>query len=386
MAAGDHEVLCVRQGDGAISWRQTFDPREAALLQGFQVAGGSLYFFVGASRFSAWEIANGRCLWCDWAPGSRLGLEPPAGCFAPRALVSAASAVLGTGSEKPLILDSRNGARLHQDLESDLVRPIVPGSETRLGLLTGREAIQAVELADGRPSWRFLFDAPQALAGEMPQVLQRDDRIFVQIAYNYGYLLELVDGKTGKRHWPAPLFVGPRPLDLELGDVDEGALYCSSPGGIEARGLADGQILWKQETSSSIGRRRLQRSGSILLNLPSTAEIRGWEFAWHGIAVRFPSLSDRACQNHFCAVHVLEPRTGQCLQSLNVAKPESATTGFAIARRSFSLCPVVRALGSDAPAVLLTPDRLLVVQGQAVTAFDVTTVPAPQTNSANAQP
>ncbi len=195
---------------GATSWSQAFDLEEAATLHGFRIAEGRIFFFVGDSRFSAWEIASGRCSWCAWAPGPQLGLEVPAGRFAPYALAGPASCLLSTGLGTPLILDSRTGARLHRDWRIEInAHPPMLVNDGQLGLVSGREAIQAVELNEGRPSWQFRFEAPHALAGELPQVLQRENRIFVQIAYNHGYLLEQIDGKTGKRVWPMPLFVGP---------------------------------------------------------------------------------------------------------------------------------------------------------------------------------
>ena len=215
-------------------------------------------------------------------------------------------------------------------------------------------------------------------------MLQRDERIFIQIAYNYGYLLEQIDGKTGKRLWPAPLFVGPRPLDLRLGAIDDVALYCTAPNGeVEARRLADGSSLWKQAAGSRTSPSALQRSGSILLSYPATHEIQGWEFAWAGVAIRLPSFAARAAQNCFCTVAVLDPKTGQCLQSLNLAKPASAAPTLAVTRTAFSLSPQARPLDRVAPAVRLTTDRLLVMQGQAVTAFDITKVAAPNSSSAS---
>jgi hypothetical protein len=385
MAGGEAGVVCIRQGDGETYWKQEFARGRGSKLHGFQIASGRLYFFIGESRFGAWDIASGRCLWSSWAPGSRLGLDSPAGCFGAHALVTATSCVLNTGFAKPLIFDSRSGARLDQGLalEANAI-PSISVADGRFGLLTRREAIQAVELANGRSVWQFRFEAPQALAGEMPQVLDRDDHLFVQIAYNYGYLLEHLDSKTGARQWPVPMFVGPHPLDLASGDIDDIALYCSSRSGVEARSLADGQFLWKRPADGSGCQRKLRHTGSLLLNQPATAEIQGWEFAWQGLAMRLPSIAAWARAVPYCSVEILDARSGRCLQALNVAKPTPAKAVFTMWFTSFSASSRLSVVGTAAPAVLATSERLFVVQGRATTAFDVTTVASTPSGSANA--
>ena len=117
VVAGDRDMICVRQGDGSTAWRQSFTRSASAPLHGFQIAGGRLCFFVGTDRFSAWDVVGGRCLWCDWAPGSRLGLESPDGCFAEGVLAGSNRAVLTTGHEKPIVLDSKTGSRLDKNLD-----------------------------------------------------------------------------------------------------------------------------------------------------------------------------------------------------------------------------------------------------------------------------
>ncbi len=120
-------------------------------------------------------------------------------------------------------------------------------------------------------------------------------------------------------------------IDLALADMDETALYSSGPAGTEALRLADGQLLWRQPASADLGRRKMQCSGSILLNQPAAAEAFGWEFAWQGLAIRVPSLSHQSSQTYYCNVEILDPKTGQCLQSLNVLKPEPTLMRFALA-------------------------------------------------------
>jgi outer membrane protein assembly factor BamB len=372
VAAGESGLMCVRQGDGALSWKRECVPAKDEGLGGFQIASGRLYCMVGASRFGGWDVISGRCVWCDWAPGSRLGLDAPAGRFGPEALVTSTSCLLVTGLAKPLIFDSRSGSRLDRDLGAQI--PVLPGGRVaagRYGLLIGRESIQAVELARGELGWQFRFEAPNSLTGELPQVLERDGHLFIQIVYNYGYLLEQLDSKTGARQWPMPVFVGPRALDLARGSVDEATLYCSGPGGLEARRLTDGQLLWKNGAETNRSPCALQRVGSVLLSQPANQEIRGWAFSWLGVTLQVPSIGQRAHASPYCTVEVIDPSTGSCLQALNVAKSVAAKANWAFSVASLSPRPVVRALGVPAPHVLVTSENLLVAQGLAATAFDV---------------
>jgi hypothetical protein len=180
-----------------------------------------------------------------------------------------------------------------------------------------------------------------------------------------------------------PAFIGPRPLDLALGSVDDSGLYCSGPDGLEARSLTDGQLLWKRRDLTDAGPRQLQRVGSVLLSQPGVGENHGWEFRWLGLALRFPSLSQLAPATLYCTVDVIDPKTGFPLQALNVTRPLSPQPNYAISLAALSARPNVKLLSTAAPRVLVTPERLLVVQGQATTAFDITTVASTASSSAN---
>src|SRR5262249_28378944 len=111
-----------------------------------------------------------------------------------------------------------------------------------------------------------------------------------------------------------------------------------------------------------------------------------WEFAWQGMMLHLPAASAPASQFRYCTVQVLDPKSGQCLQALNVVKPGLARQGVELARTAYSLSPTIHVVGAAAPAVHLTPERLLVMQGLATTAFDVTAIATGQSSPGNASP
>ena len=151
-----------------------------------------------------------------------------------------------------MLFESQTGKRQHAEWGSQLeAEPIGIDPTGKLAIVAGHDLMQTIDMRTAKPGWVYHFQAPQALSGEQPRVLCREGRIFVLLAYNYGYLLECLDAQTGKRAWPRDILAGSRPLDLELGDADDQAVYCSGPAGIEAHSLADGRLLWKQRSDIS---------------------------------------------------------------------------------------------------------------------------------------
>jgi outer membrane protein assembly factor BamB len=366
---GNHALLCVRQGDGVTCWEQTFERDGATEPQSFQIAGETLYFLLGRTRFCAWEIDRGSCLWSAWAPGSRLGLAGPDGAFGPRTLVTEATCLLTTGQGRPLLLERRSGKRLPAEWGSQQeIESISTDSTGKLALMVGREMLQTVDMRTGQPGWAHYFQASQALSGEQPQVLCRGERIFVQVPYNYGYLLECLNAQTGEPQWPDTL-AGSRPLDLELGDADDRAVYCSGPTGIEARALADGRRLWKQRGGSDACRQSVHVRGAELVSFPQTSQVLGWEIAWHGLTLRWPCALSRTASADYCVAEVIDARTGQLLQALNVAAPFDGSAGARWQRSNYSPTPSARLVRRSATEFSLISDRLLAVNRLATTVF-----------------
>ncbi len=368
--AGKHALLCLRQGDGVTCWEQTFERDEAAELQSFQLAGETLHLLMGRTRFCAWEIDRGSCLWAEWAPGSRLGLALPDGGFGPGVLAANATCLVTTGQGRPLLFDSQSGKRLGAEWGDQLeVEPIGIDPTGSLGILAGREIVQTVDMRTGKPGWAHQFQAPQALSGERSRVLCREGRIVVQLAYNYGYLLECLNARTGKREWQKDILVGSRPLELELGDADAQAVYCAGPAGIEARSLADGRLLWKHRSSDGLLPRIVQRRGSELVSYPQGSEVLGWEIAWHGLSLRWPFAQSRIGPGDYCVAEVLDAKTGHLLQALNVPTTSTISSGIAWHGFDYSEAPRARLVRGSSADVFVTSERLLAVNRLTTIAF-----------------
>jgi outer membrane protein assembly factor BamB len=367
--ASAQDLLCVRQGDGVLTWEESFPQSQSTSLSNFQIASGNLYFLFGTNCICAWDVSRGRNIWCEWAPGSRLHLSAPDGCFAPKVVVAGATCLLSTGVGRPLLYDSRTGTRLYPEWgASRKAWPAPVEDDSPWGFVFERENLRAVRLSSGEPTWEFRFEAPHSLTGERPELRFQRDHLLVQIPYNFGYLLEHLDPQTGKRLWPQAVFVGAHPLDLRLGDMDDKAVYCSSRDGTEARSLSDGTILWRKSSGAQLEPKRILRSDSILLSSPATGPRTGWELAWIGRAIRWPTAGLQSSAD-YNRVEILDPKTGQLLQSLNLAIPEPELAKVAVRHSPFSLFPSARALRQSATELRMGSENLLVMQGLAATAY-----------------
>lgn len=376
IVAGPWGMSSFRQGDGAPAWAYVLDGAwTRSGLSDFVIADGCLIHFAGRDNVQAWDVESGRHLWSRWAPGSRLGLMPPAGSFVPSILASAKGCLLETERGKLLCLDSRSGSLTQPDESESTQRrqPLRFLGNPPLCICSVHDGILAFEPATGRQVWKIAAPFPHASSGEPPQFLERDNTVLMQTACNFGFFLDRIDPRTGNKLWSESVFLGPRPLALATGDMDEQAFYCAGALGIEARGLNDGRLLWRSppELSGPMGEAR--RLGPVLVSYPKSAPGQAWGFSWLGLNMQARKQQMRPpSTNPYVALHVLDPKTGQHLQSLNVKRDPEPAVRFELARETFHILPQVQQQPDSPQSSVISSavgQSLVVAQSNGVWAF-----------------
>ena len=153
-----------------------------------------LFFLQGRYRLFALDVASGRCLWTCWAPGSRFGLAPPAGCFDRSYAASEYGIVLRTGRGQRCIRDSRTGRSLSTSgAVHGWTSSAVPLDDRRVAEITDAQHVVLLDTLSGKELWTHDLDAPVSLTGEPPQLLGDANSLLLLSPRSYGSLLENLD-------------------------------------------------------------------------------------------------------------------------------------------------------------------------------------------------
>jgi outer membrane protein assembly factor BamB len=334
VVSGQRGVWCVRLDDGLPLWEF---PASAA-LSAFRLASAGLFFMEGGRRLLALDPETGRVLWSRWAPGARLGLSPPAGCFSADYYAGEERLLVHTSGGRRWLLDARTG-RILADVESS--RPasgpplILDGG--RACLVTDARHVVQLDLADGKETWTYELGRTASLTGEPPQLLTNRKSLFILIPRNFGSSLQCLDPRTGSPRWDEERLLTTDAVAADQVSCDQTGLYFVAGNVLYAHGLKDGKPLWEHPLIGPIGRWRTVATPDSVLAYPLDRRKPRVGFGSIFESVEWTTV------DHSLHVDVCDLKSGQLEQRLNVAS-NGQTWG-------------------DQPVVLLTGQKLIVSAG-----------------------
>jgi len=183
-------------------------------------------------------------------------------------------------------------------------------------LLTEPDRLTAVDSRTGAGLWKYAIENPVSLTGEPLQTLGNRDALLILVSRNYGYYLECLDAKTGRRRWSKPRYLGTEQTDLQGGTLDDSALYLVQNDLLLAHALADGRLLWRRALPAvAESHWRILRTQDSLILYPRYGHSVLWQLRW-----LFATAQLRLSRPPGDALAVLfcEPQTGQLVQRVNL--------------------------------------------------------------------
>jgi outer membrane protein assembly factor BamB len=320
LAAGADSVYGLSRADGIRLWSVYLATEDHhPHLTAFQLAGPRLFFLLDERSLLVLDVFTGRALWSTWAPAARFHLPSPRGRFLAHYYAGEETVVIQTGTGQWLLFESRTGRRLGASHRTGQpwTRPPLPLGEHRLCLRTDLEHLTCIDSTTGRDIWTYSVENPESLSGEPLQALGSRNALLVLVARNYGYYLECIDPRNGKRRWPKPLYLGTHRTDLEGGTLDDTAVYLVQTHALLAHAVADGRLLWKRTLPSIRGHWRTLRTQNCLVVFPRQGQFVQWRLRWLVITALVRFTFPPAAEPEDCLwVLACDPGTGQRLQTL----------------------------------------------------------------------
>jgi outer membrane protein assembly factor BamB len=329
LVAGNADIQCFRRADGDLVWSWSVpasswsSSKETGIgpLAGFRLAGSRLFFLQGGQRLFALDASTGLGLWSAWAPEARLGLPYPAGRFTPQFYAGEEGLVLQTTGGHYLALDARTGRKRGEGstVKETWSQPPLAQDERRVYVVNSLERVALLDSATGAEVWVHPIERPVSLTGEPLQILGNHETLLVLVPRNYGYLLESLDGQTGRRCWPGDRFLGVRPVRLSLGALDETTAYLVQDDAVSAYALEDGRRLWRHSLPALAGTWHTALTPKQLFVFPGEVHTEQVEIHWPGIAAQaWLELPCRTERGYYFPVLISDPKTGELVQQLNL--------------------------------------------------------------------
>jgi outer membrane protein assembly factor BamB/tetratricopeptide (TPR) repeat protein len=241
------------------SFRPILDASQPETLDGFQLAGGRLFFFQGRRRLFALNVETGRVLWLCHAPGAELRLTLPQGEFVSHYYAGPNTLCVQTSLGCRRLLDATNGHSIHEfPISHELWQTAPNVLSNGLLLLTERNRrVLAVDEGSGREIWSHDISGKTILSGEPAQAIASGASLLIAIPTNLGCRVERLDPATGKLLWEKLILL---PLSQSWAStwvVDDKSFYLvrqpgdtppddAAPPQLECRSLKDGNLRWER--------------------------------------------------------------------------------------------------------------------------------------------
>jgi outer membrane protein assembly factor BamB len=333
LAGGPGGLACLTREDGRLRWtfrapvegrfpasaegdlrlRVVLEPRPAEPLSDFRLSGGRVFCLQGRRRLLALDGETGRVVWQCWAPGALCRLPAPRGRFASDYHVGADNLLVGAAGHVWALAnsDGRLLGNTPADVEPWRRAPVVLRRD--VCLVPDTDHVALLRADTGKVVWRYTLPGTTMRSGEPPLVVGRGAALLLVVPANIGYWLQRLDRRTGRPAWDRPRLLRLDRLDAGAWAIDSTAVYHACAGGLAARSLRDGRLLWEWPTAKATSW-RVVRVGEALLAWPIRVEGAGLQFRWLGAALQWrggplPPLS--------VPVLCLDPKTGRLVQRLN---------------------------------------------------------------------
>jgi hypothetical protein len=336
VVAGSDGVEGHRAEDGSLmwSWQPVRDPASPATddprpgLSDFRLVDSRLYFLQQERQLLALDVDSGRVLWNLWAPAGRLYLPNRGGLFFHHYQAAAQNVLLHTTAGKCLVVDAQTGRIRHQieTTKSAWLMPPLAVSESRVVIVPDAGRVLALDLPTGTQAWTFELEPSVSLTGEAPELLASRDRLLLLVRRNYGTFMECLDLATGSRHWPQPLFLGTRTVELETGIIDGSSACVMVDGMIRSYALADGKLIWRHPLPDFCPGWRITRTQQQILLVPLARQSYRLSLRWLWGALEFTRTT---AQGQYLGVQILDTQSGTLVQSLNfpASSPRASLRG-----------------------------------------------------------
>jgi outer membrane protein assembly factor BamB len=327
VVGGSAGVACVRRTDGGRVWEcaPSCYHRTGSRLHGFQIYEERLFFLLDQRQLVAVNVETGEVQGIWSQPEAWLDLSAPHGRILSVLVQGGVSVLVQTASGRSHFLDD-------WDLDPG------PGVALRPPLHTGRNpwprpvrfGVCLAIVTDARHvvmlrfnlEWVHTIDGiggPNTLSGEMPFIVGGGRTLLLVTPTNVGDQLQRLDVEDGKPVWKKPPLLPDLPRDPESWAVSEDALYYVRGSVLCARSLEDGKLLWEQPLSGSAGPWRLRYRPGTLLAYPARACAERFQFRWLRASLQWGVEANHADERRPIPVVCVDPRTGTCVQRLNLA-------------------------------------------------------------------
>ena len=272
----------------------------------------------------ALDPADGEFTWTYWLPGGQIRPLAEGGRFNPNYQVGERFVVLQAAG-KWRVLDSQTGSLLHSGpAAKEWLAPPLALEEGRFVFSSDEGQLHLLDAARGSILWTYQPPGRTSLSGVPTFGVGNKRCLLALVSRNIGCELVRLDVGTGAPLWSTPILPGNLPENAVA--MDDQRIFLARANKLEARSLGDGKLLWQKHLPTGLapaacsahgnGSWQVRRMGEFLLVHPRQASRLPtfWPqpFSWPYM-VQFQN-------DHECAMIVLDPRDGQWVQRLPLAR------------------------------------------------------------------